>query len=81
MGVCTREGRDRESGAVSGNLERIYDLTVPLQGKRLVGESCPFGEGGVRPLGDVQVMYHLAGCSTGTPHAGGQHSASPGWLH
>ena len=50
---------------MDGDLGRVNHLPVPLQGRHLVDESQPLGESGVRPLGDVQVTDHLAGCAAG----------------
>ncbi len=42
------------------SLGRVNHLPVPLEGRCLVDESRPLGKGGIRPLGDVQVVDHLA---------------------
>ena len=67
-----------------GHLGLVDNLTVPVQRWGVVNECGPFGEGGVGPLGNVQVMDHIAGGfeGSGTQHIGKQHRAALlGWLH
>ena len=47
------------------HLGRINDFSVPIKSWHRVYECCPFGECGVGPLGDVQIMDHLAGGAMG----------------
>jgi hypothetical protein len=46
---------------LGGDVSEVDNLTVPLKCWRLINEGQPLGKGGIRPLGDVRVMDHLAG--------------------
>ena len=81
-GGRTNERGCSKLGNAGGNLRGVSDLLVPLECRCLIDEGGPLGEGGIGPLGDVQVVDHLTCGASGAiaSDAMGGDTESHGWV-